>query len=145
MLLVTKCSHLLFLKAAGCLQPAVLGLLQLFSLVQGCHLLFQTCKGRRAVVSPCLHMASQWRIDGKRVRSWWPTGHRLLPTSKRGSHKPPARLLTVYPVSLHLQKPLCLLQLEHELLLAFVHIWGAPDVAWSVACCRAGRLHVKTI
>ena len=56
----------------------------------------------------------------------------------------PARLLTVYPVGLHLQKPLCLLQFGYELLLVFVQIWSAPDVAWSVACCRAGRSQVKS-
>ena len=42
MLLLTKCSHFLFFKAVSCLQTADLYLLQLFSLVQGCHLLFKT-------------------------------------------------------------------------------------------------------
>ena len=39
MLLLTKCSHF---QAVSCLQTADLYLLQLFSLVQGCHLLFKT-------------------------------------------------------------------------------------------------------
>ena len=61
MLLLTKCGHLLLLEAVGCLQTADLYLLQPFSLVQGCHLLFKTCNEDQEALSLSLHMASQWK------------------------------------------------------------------------------------